>query len=700
MYISKVTISNFRNFKHEVVEFTSGLNVFIGHNNSGKTNLINAIQLIFDRHLKGKPLTDDFNKEYSNFSQPPRIDITATITEYNDQSEDKNVVYDWLIKDSPTYEAQLTYSFFLPNGKHMEEYLIDTEQLKNGSGTYKIEECFKLIEKKYIKKYISRVYGGFAEREERADTDNLDKFDFHFLDAIRDAEQQMFYGNNTLLRDVLNYFLDHDLTEGKDFSEIGEEEQKCLIERDNEFKTKSRNLMNHLIDRIDKNKILEYSKETGAKKGGKPDFDAEVVEQDLLFALRLIIEKNGFKIPLKYNGLGYNNLLFISLILSKMQMECSSFMGDNAKIYPILAIEEPEAHLHPSMQYKFLKFLNDNLHKAKQARQIFITTHSTHITSAVDLDSIVCLYEDPSGNQRVGYPGKVFNDTAEDKASKVFIRRFLDATKSNMLFADRVIFVEGLAEQILLPCVAAYIDSDGDYKNKEEELLSKHVSIISVDSRTFKHFIKLFSFIDSETTPFAINKRVSCITDADPVKKDGSKWKACYPFELKDGADFKGISTHITQLINNIHENDIANINIFHPEDGKGKTFEYEIAISNIDNKLLLTSCFPAQNSPHTIDKFQQLQAQYTDDPENTDAIIDKYEGDKIKEEIVICDWASEDKSKAFIAAIYYEIAKTSKGEHSFYLEKNLRDNLEELESRIVFNVPVYIKEAINFVTE
>ncbi|MCB0751411.1 MAG: AAA family ATPase, partial [Ignavibacteriae bacterium] len=59
------------------------------------------------------------------------------------------------------------------------------------------------------------------------------------------------------------------------------------------------------------------------------------------------------------------------------------------KKFPILAIEEPEAHLHPSLQYKFLRFLDNNLNKQKQARQIFITTHSTHITSAISLDSII-----------------------------------------------------------------------------------------------------------------------------------------------------------------------------------------------------------------------------------------------------------------------------------------------------------------------
>lgn len=59
----------------------------------------------------------------------------------------------------------------------------------------------------------------------------------------------------------------------------------------------------------------------------------------------------------------------------------------------MLAIEEPEADLHSAMQYKFLKFLSENK-KEKKVRQISLTTHSTHITSAVSFDEIICLHNE------------------------------------------------------------------------------------------------------------------------------------------------------------------------------------------------------------------------------------------------------------------------------------------------------------------
>jgi len=692
MFISQIKITNFRNFKSTEVFFNPGLNILIGHNNAGKTNLIKALQLIFDRNLKEKPSIDDFCKSEVDYSLPPSIEISAFISEHNDKPDDKNVVYDWLIQDSPNYRAQLTYVYELPT-KHVEDYLKQIEKCRDINGNLPQDECLKLINKKFLSMYVSRIYGGLPSKQEKVDSENLDKFDFQFLTAIRDAEKQMFFGNNTLLRDVLNYFLDYDLTNGKGFESLNDDQLVILKNREDEFKVKSRELLELLINRIDRDKILQYSKDTGADSGGRPNFDAEITEQDLLFALRLIVEKSGFKIPLKNNGLGYNNLLFIALILAKMQMECSAYMGDNAKVYPILAIEEPEAHLHPSMQSKFLKFLNKNLNTNEQVRQIFVTSHSTHITSAVNLDSIICLYQDFNDIFRVGYPSKVFTETVEDKSSKIYVQRFLDATKSNMLFADRLIFVEGLAEQLLIPCFAEYL-------KKEEELIDRHVSIISVDSRTFKHFLKIFAY-NPDNNPNAINKKVVCITDADPAIKKDNRWISTFPFNLDETENSKSLSSHVEELETEF-EDKYDNIEIFYPFPGIGKSLEYEIAKENPTSELLITDSFPKQNSAHTVENFKALLSKYSG---TLQELIHEYQtkleiGDpnenKILEGILNCRWDEDDRKNALIAAIYYKIVGEIKGEHAFYLSQNLRENFKKPDGeRQEFNIPLYIEDAI-----
>ena len=129
MYISEIQIKNYRNLLDSSILFTPDLNIIIGHNNSGKTNLMKALQLVLDRSLKDKPSIDDFCKNVSDYTNPPSIEISVFIKEHNDKPDDKNVVYDWLIQDSPEYVAQLTYIFELPT-KHHEDY---KRQIQNKS---------------------------------------------------------------------------------------------------------------------------------------------------------------------------------------------------------------------------------------------------------------------------------------------------------------------------------------------------------------------------------------------------------------------------------------------------------------------------------------------------------------------------------------------------------------------------------------
>ena len=52
MYISKIKIENFRNFRSNEIEFNDGINVIIGHNNAGKSNLIKALGLVLNPNSK------------------------------------------------------------------------------------------------------------------------------------------------------------------------------------------------------------------------------------------------------------------------------------------------------------------------------------------------------------------------------------------------------------------------------------------------------------------------------------------------------------------------------------------------------------------------------------------------------------------------------------------------------------------------
>lgn len=187
--------------------------------------------------------------------------------------------------------------------------------------------------------------------------------------------------------------------------------------------------MQTLQDRLQegKNVFLKYALDTGATfNGAVPDFDGEVTENEMFAVLRMIIKYAiGIEVPATYNGVGYNNLIYMSLLLAKMQADSSIiYMKRNAKVLSFLAVEECEAHLHPAMQYKFLQFLQDN--KANgHVRQIFMTSHSTQIVSAVKLEDLICLTSPVLGQINVGYPRIIYReDNADDVASKQYVQRF------------------------------------------------------------------------------------------------------------------------------------------------------------------------------------------------------------------------------------------------------------------------------------
>lgn len=684
MYIAKIEIKNFRNLNNLTIEFNDGVNVIIGPNNSGKTNILRALGLIFDRHAS-RLTVSDFSRQIVDFTNPPDIMISAVIIESaepaNEKVDDKNIVSTWFEKMDPPYEARLTYHFFLPETE-IEEYEKECAKLRTEIATP--TEYWRLIKKKFIRKFVARIYCGNPDHNNRAEPEFLEKFDYQFLDAIRDVEKQMFSGKNPLLKEILDYFLDDEIK--KDTEILQDEKERLIGEKEKSFYRDSKAVITQLKDRINLKAILEYSDETGASVGGTPKFEGETSEADLLSALQLLITTTtGIDIPATHNGLGYNNLVHMALLLAKMQMDCSGYVGqENAKVFPMLVIEEPEAHLHPSMQFKFLKFLRTNIASAKQVRQLFITTHSTHITAAVKLEELICMYSDSEGLLKIAYPGRVFNlSNTKDVASKNYIERFLDATKSDMLFANRVLFVEGISEQLLLPHFALC-----EGKSFED----KHVAVINVGGRYFQHFLKLFDYDAAD--PFkknAMKKRVACIADADPVKRHKSRWKKCYPFEIIAGSeDHKPISSGLDDLKTRISDN----ISVCYNESGKGKTIEFDVAFENPECILILTECLPEEYreiltslmSTYCKINFQQYKSLTHIDPELFQMV-----GESI--------WEDNDKKRGIIAAYYHQAVGRFKGEHALQLGQILKENKSSGEPK-PFNVPDSIKMALSWICE
>ena len=695
MFISSLKIKNFRNFDDISVDFRDGVNLLIGQNNAGKSNLLKALALIFDSTVKKQLSINDI---YNNIPleelklHSPKISVTVLLS----QSENEDLMGDelvtvsnWLTCLQEPYIAQIQYEFFLPEDQE-EKY---KKYIKDVSTQ---EEARKIINDNFIRLYINKTWVGNPDNQVQIDGDSLNKFDFQFLDAIRDVERDMFSGKNTLLKNVIDFFIDYDIKSDKSISI--EEQSKKIETRKTDFETTSHDLIEKLKERLKRGnkEILSYADNIGASfDNSEPNFEGKITESELYSVLQLIVKQNtGMSIPISNNGLGYNNLIFMSLLLAKMQVDSDGqYLGSNAKVFPILVIEEPEAHLHPTMQFQLIKFLKDNL-KKKKVKQVFITSHSTHITSSMQLDDIICLYKE-NGQSEVAYPGKVFFDFEEDKSkkdktnSKKYVQRFLDATKSNMLFAEKIILAEGIAEQLLIPIFADYLG-----KSLEEN----HVSIINVGGRYFEHFLYLFDSNKDNT----INRKVACITDIDPTRKkkkeNNEKFMKCYPFEMN--VDSINYEYKQNTTMEKYEKGKHSNICSFIQDKQYGRTLEYQIAFENPTCKLLIT---PSLSNNEELRNLMDFYENTKKLDEFLDELSDTKENKRIKQSIDSCDaeiWDDNSKKKAIIASRY--LNSVGKGENALELSSILRDNLCEKGKAEFkeFNVPTYIKDAIDWVCE
>lgn len=694
MYISSININNFRNFINEDVKFNDGLNIIIGHNNAGKTNLLKALNLVINTNQTKRLEIADFNQEISLEelrSNPPKVKIQVSIkkSQYSSESnfDDLVTISSWLTKLEDDFEAKLTYEFFLPESDH-ENYHRMISQIDKELDVIKQKlSIWKVIEHNFLRLYVHKIWGGDPSNKEIADRESLSKIDVQFLDAIRDIERDLFTGKNTLLREVLEFFIDYDV---KSDATKSKEEIKTEIKlRKENFETDMFGLIEVLSQRLAKGKgeILAYANQTGASfNGATPNFDSSPSDFEMLSTLKLIVEyKTGIKIPVTHNGLGYNNLIYISLLLAKMQLNTSQeYLGSNSKIFSTLIIEEPEAHLHPSMQYKFLKFLKEN-HDSKKVRQIFITSHSSNITSAVAIDDIICMSLS-EGTTKASNIKEIFKD---DPDSKAYVQRFLDATKSEMLFAPKIILVEGIAEQLLLSAFAQHINLS---------LEDQQISVINIGGRYFDHFLKLFNTSNNS----AINRKVVCITDFDPTRKkrniQNAKSQTCYPYEFNLDEQNYEYSYH---KLNKENYEASPNIKFFQPDSVFGKTLEYDLMRCNPKLELLLTeSMSNYQEVKDLIELYKEekplsdLIARLTNSGANT-RIIESIEA--LPEEGQ--NWNLDERKKAIIASRY--LNSITKGEHALELSVKLLKNLtlkDKDESYIDLVIPKYINDALEWV--
>lgn len=462
MRISRVQIANFRNFHAFDVALAKNA-VIVGENKIGKTNLLHAIRLILDptlpdsaRQLRDEDFWDGLPRPLTGSD---KITISVDLTEFENNKNQIALLADHLIGHSPM-TARLTYVF----------QSIDTE-----AGKPTKESDFEFI-----------VYGG-GRPDNYLSYDIRKGLPLDLLPALRDAEGDVASWRRSPLRPLLDAVAAR--IDRNDLVALAEGISKAtgLVVQHSEIKSLIEAINNRVQGMVGQSHAIETA------LGFSPT-DPE----RLLRALRLFIDSGRRDLGLA--SLGSANVLYLAL----KALELDQSVAEGQRHHTFLAIEEPEAHLHPHLQrLVYREFLRSQEGgKTEAPVTVLLTTHSPHIVSVAPLESIVLLRKSADG----GTEAASTLELKLDSAVVADLERYLDVTRAEMLFAKGVILVEGESERYLIPAIAKANGVDFDKLG---------ISVCAIAGTNFDPYVTLLG-------DRGLCLPVSVVTDGDP-DVNGSK---------------------------------------------------------------------------------------------------------------------------------------------------------------------------------
>ncbi len=429
MIITKIRINNYKSIENMALEFVKGKNIIVGQNNSGKSNIISAINLVIGERYPSKRFEDNYYFQDSN-----SFSITLQLSEC--QEFDFTYLENYgkklgLLK----LNSSLDYLVLSPD--EIDEQGIALETIwKNGK---EMADIIKGAKNMYITLYSKKNEDTIYTLSMFLGDGYLYKFKYFTQELLASFITSAIIPSERNIRNELavnNYSWYGKLIKSV-WQEMSSEDKEKLNENNSNLSLVTNSIFNGLTSELGESvkDAIPYNK-----------LEFKLIQDtktDYYKGIKILLD-DGYYSLLDDKGSGIKSLIIIELF----KLYCKKYH----KFSSCLIVEEPEVFLHPQARSVLSKKIDQFL--LENCNQTIVTTHSEQFLSNFDIKQLTFINKED--NKSVKY--KIIDtDFTERDFQKINIITKTD--NAEMYFANSVILVEGGEKFIVKKLIEFFKDN-------------------------------------------------------------------------------------------------------------------------------------------------------------------------------------------------------------------------------------------------